>query len=93
MVAVIDTSGSVWEHGVFDFLSELQAILASFGEYEITVLQIDTEIKDVQVFDFSNPFVASEFKICGGGGTEFSPALEYVKENMGNNKKTVKCSF
>lgn len=85
MVAVIDTSGSVWEHGVFDFLSELQAILASFGEYEITVLQIDTEIKDVQVYDFSNPFVASEFKICGGGGTEFSPAFEYVKENMGNN--------
>lgn len=85
MVAVIDTSGSVWEHGVFDFLSELQAILASFGEYEITVLQIDTEIKDIQVFDFSNPFVASEFKICGGGGTEFSPAFDYVKENMGNN--------
>ena len=85
MVAVIDTSGSVWEHGVYDFLSELQAILASFGEYEITVLQVDTHVNDVQVFDFSNPFVASKFQIRGGGGTSFAPAFQYVKENKNNN--------
>jgi len=85
MVAAIDTSGSVWEHGVFEFLSELQAILSSFGEYEITVLQIDTQVNDVQVFDFSNPFDPTTFQICGGGGTSFVPAFQHVKEYMHND--------
>jgi len=85
MVAAIDTSGSVWEHGVFEFLSELQAILSSFGEYEITVLQIDTQVNDVQVFDFSNPFNPTTFQICGGGGTSFVPAFEHVEEYMHND--------
>ena len=87
MVAVIDTSGSVWEHGVLDFLSELQGIIRSFGEYEITVLQVDTEVRDVQVFDFTNPFEADRFQIEGGGCNRFTPAFDWVKKNKANSIK------
>ena len=84
MVVVIDTSGSVWEHGVIEFLSELQAIISSFGDYEITVLQVDTEVRHVEVFEDSSPFEPERFHIEGGGGNRFAPAFEWVAENRSN---------
>ena len=85
IVVVIDTSGSVWEHGVISFLKEFQAIIYSFGEFEITVLQVDTEVRHVQTFDNMRPFDVGRFHIEGGGGNRFSPAFDWVKEEKSNN--------
>lgn len=85
IVVVIDTSGSVWEHGVISFLKEFQAIISSFGEFEITVLQVDTEVRHVQTFDNMRPFDVGRFHIEGGGGNRFSPAFDWVKEEKSNN--------
>jgi len=85
MVVVIDTSGSVWEHGVISFLKELQAIISAFGEFEITILQVDTEVRHVQVIDNARPFDVGRFHIEGGGGNRFSPGFDWVKEEKSND--------
>jgi len=85
MVVVIDTSGSVWEHGVISFLKEFQAIISAFGEFEITILQVDTEVRHVQTFDNVRPFDVGRFHIEGGGGNRFSPAFDWVKEEKSND--------
>lgn len=85
MVVVIDTSGSVWEHGVISFLKELQAIISAFGEFEITILQVDTEVRHVQVIDNARPLDIGRFHIEGGGGNRFSPGFDWVKEEKSND--------
>ncbi|MBT6972626.1 MAG: hypothetical protein HOA04_05940 [Euryarchaeota archaeon] len=85
MVVVIDTSGSVWEHGVIAFLKEFQAIISAFGEFEITILQVDTEVRHVQTFDNARPFDVERFHIEGGGCNRFSPAFDWIKEEKSND--------
>ena len=78
----IDTSGSCAQDCV-KFLSEVVGIAKTFGDYEITLIQCDTEIKDVQVFNADNPLDPEhngiEFK--GFGGTVLKPIFNYVKDN------------
>lgn len=78
----IDTSGSC-EAAVGAFLSEIVGIAASFGQYELHLIQCDTEVKDCRVFNEGNPLNAEnpdiEFK--GFGGTQLQPIFDYVDLN------------
>jgi predicted metal-dependent peptidase len=65
----MDTSGSVSDHALTQFLSEINNI----SKYAVvTVVQADSEVKNSHVF---NP--KKEYKIEGRGGTAYKPALDY----------------
>ncbi|MBQ7651416.1 MAG: hypothetical protein IJS15_10685, partial [Victivallales bacterium] len=81
IVLAIDTSGSVLDC-LIDFLNELVGLTESFGDYKITVLQCDTRITDVHVFDNDTPLTNAEFTFRGGGGTSFIPPFNYVANQM-----------
>lgn len=77
----IDTSGSC-EKDCEKFLSEVNGIAKGFDQYELHVIQCDTEVKDYTVFDQNNPLNADnkiEFK--GFGGTELHPIFQYMDLN------------
>lgn len=78
----IDTSGSTNED-LPKFLTELNALVQSFGNYELHVIQCDTEVKDCTMYDDSNPLDLenNEFKMRGGGGTRLQPIFDYIAEN------------
>ena len=76
----IDTSGSTTED-LPQFFSELTSLLNTFGDYELTVMQCDCEIQNVEKFDAYNPFHSTDWKAYGHGGTDFRPPFVYVAEH------------
>jgi predicted metal-dependent peptidase len=70
----IDTSGSVSESELLEFMSEIYHIWKT--GVEVTIIQCDTRIRSID--EYKGTF---EMKFHGRGGTEFDPVLEYFNEN------------
>lgn len=70
----IDTSGSVSESELLEFMSEIYHIWKT--GVEVTIIQCDTHIRSID--EYKGTF---EMKFHGRGGTEFNPVLEYFNEN------------
>ena len=81
IVIAVDTSGSTTGDIVKTFVSEVYAILNSFGGYELRLIQCDMHIQEDVVFDMDNPFKPDEFKLKGGGGTDFHPVFDLIAED------------
>ena len=79
-VVAVDTSGSTTAD-LPQFFTELNSLLNSFGDYELTVIQCDCTIQHVEKFDVYNPFHAREWETYGHGGTDFRPPFDYVAEH------------
>ena len=80
-VLAIDTSGSVADV-LPDFFGELSALLRSFGNYRLTVLQCDTAIRKVGEFSDASPLPSGDrWKAAGLGGTDLRPPFDYVRDH------------
>lgn len=79
-VVAVDTSGST-TGDLPQFFSELNSLLNSFGDYELTVIQCDCEVQKVETLNGYNPFHAPEWETYGHGGTDFRPPFDYVAEH------------
>lgn len=81
IVVVGDTSGSIGSRELDSFLAEMMGILQDVRPQELIVTGIDCQKPKVwatltSVEDMANARPA----ITGGGGTDFRPAFEWVKE-------------
>jgi predicted metal-dependent peptidase len=74
ILLAIDTSGSVSEDELLEFMSEIYHIWKT--GVEVTIIQCDTRIRSID--EYKGTF---EMKFHGRGGTEFDPVLEYFNEN------------
>jgi predicted metal-dependent peptidase len=75
MLLAIDTSNSVCDKELHEFMNEIHHIYKQ--GVDITIVQCDTAIKSIEPYKGKN-----EIKIYGRGGTEFDPVLEYYNENI-----------
>jgi predicted metal-dependent peptidase len=75
MLLAIDTSGSVSDDELREFMSEIYHIYKC--GVDITIIQCDTSIRSIE--PYTGQF---EMKAYGRGGTEFDPVLEYFNENL-----------
>jgi predicted metal-dependent peptidase len=75
MLLAIDTSGSVSDTELAEFMNEIHHIY-KVG-VDITVVQCDTSIKSIEPYKGKN-----EISILGRGGTEFDPVLDYYNANL-----------
>ena len=80
-VIALDSSGSTTRY-LSDFLAELNAIMTSFGNYALTVIQCDAEIHSVEKFTPDNPLEPGKMQLEGGGGTNFCPVFEYIDTEL-----------
>ena len=80
-VIALDSSGSTTPY-LSDFLAELNAIMISFGNYELTVLQCGAAIHSVEKFTPDNPLEPGKVQLQGGGGTNFRPVFEYIDTEL-----------
>jgi predicted metal-dependent peptidase len=76
----IDTSGSIQNKQVEDFLGEVQSIMDQYKDYNIKIWCFDTDVHNEQDFNASGQALDT-YKIEGGGGTDFMANWEYMKEN------------
>ena len=76
MLLAIDTSGSVSDNELKEFMNEIHHIHKA--GVDITIIQCDTVIQSIKEYDGKFGGIA----ISGRGGTEFDPVLEYYNENL-----------
>jgi len=75
MLLAIDTSGSVSDTELKEFMNEIHHIYKQ--GVDITVIQCDTSIRSIEPYKGKN-----EIKVFGRGGTEFDPVLDYYNANL-----------
>ncbi len=76
---VIDTSGSVGEHEITEFLSEVDGIATANGIAQgITVIPCDSQVGEIQkIRSFS---AITEIKLKGGGGTDLRVGISAAED-------------
>jgi predicted metal-dependent peptidase len=80
IVVTVDTSGSITDTQLARFASEIRKLAQYVGE--ITVITTDAEVHEkVKVSSASDLLKKLKFK--GGGGTDFRPVFEAVKNCLG----------
>ena len=75
MLLGIDTSGSVSDSELQEFMSEINHIYKA--GVDVTIIQCDTDIRAIE--SYKGKF---ELNVVGRGGTEFDPVLNYYNENQ-----------
>lgn len=77
IIVVIDTSASVDDEMISEIINEIFGILAK-RKHEITILECDAKVQ--RVYRIEKPSEVKK-KVVGRGGTEFSPAINYINHN------------
>jgi len=75
MLLAIDTSGSVSEGELAEFMNEIHHIYKA--GVDITIIQCDTQIKSIEPYRGEH-----NLKVQGRGGTQFDPVIEYFNEHL-----------
>lgn len=77
LVVMVDTSGSIGQHELDIFGAEVNGIHSGIRPTRTIVIYCDSNINRVDEFAPEDEVV---LKLCGGGGTDFRPPFEYLKE-------------
>jgi len=80
----VDTSGSIGQEELTEFVSEIVAIARSFNNIKMTLLVCDCEIQGVYPIENGNLERILELKMKGGGGTSHVPVFDWIKDNQPN---------
>ena len=75
MLLAIDTSGSVSDSELQEFMGEIHHIYKA--GVDVTIMQCDTSIRSIEQYKGKN-----EINVAGRGGTEFDPVLDYYNANQ-----------
>jgi predicted metal-dependent peptidase len=79
IVIAVDTSGSVDETLLGTFLGEIDAIMQSYGNYEIDLITADAKVHTHRVF---LPGERLDYTVKGRGGTDFRPTFAYIEREI-----------
>lgn len=77
----IDTSGSVSEEELRDFLSETRGILTGFKQFKARLMACDSEVHTDVVATSLADFDRFKVHVKGGGGTLYSPVFGRLKNS------------
>ena len=83
LVIAVDSSGSVDEELLGDFLSEVNFLMSLVSHYQIELLVCDEKIHSYKTF-YSGETL--EVDIQGGSGTDFRPVFEFVELELDDVK-------
>jgi predicted metal-dependent peptidase len=79
IMVAIDTSGSMTETMLRDFLSETKGIMQTFRDFRVRVCTFDTQLYNYMEFTGENIDSIDDYPMAGGGGTMFEAVWEYMK--------------
>jgi len=81
LVIAIDSSGSIDEALLSQFMAEVESLMMMFTHFEIDVLVCDTKIHSHERFVSGE---ALHVNVVGGGGTDFRPVFEWIENELFN---------
>ncbi len=76
----IDTSGSISNDMLVDFLSEVHGIMSQYNDFKIHIWCFDTAVHNPVLITADTANDLLTYEIGGGGGTDFDVNFEYMKE-------------
>jgi predicted metal-dependent peptidase len=79
----IDTSGSMTDEMLRDFLSETKGIMETFDDFKLTLWTFDTQVYNPKVFTHNNIDEIMSYNPQGGGGTMFECNWEFMRDPAG----------
>ena len=80
----IDTSGSIRQAELSEFMGQVYAITKSFHNIKLTLLFHDDKIVKEEHFNNMNLRQILRVKPCGGGGTSHQEIMDYAKKKSVN---------
>ena len=83
LVIAVDSSGSVQEELLNEFLSEVNFLMLSIQNFQIDLLVCDDKIHSHNTFYSGDSL---EVNLAGSGGTDFVPVFDFIKEKLPNTK-------
>ncbi len=83
IAVAIDTSASIDDSSLNSFLTELEAIMQTFPNYQIELIECDYKIQNTTRLSPLEPIIS---KAKGGGSTDFRAVFEYL-ENLNEDFK------
>ena len=83
LVIAVDSSGSIDEVLLNEFLSEVNFLMTLVQNYQIELLICDEKIRSHKTF-YSGDVL--EVDVKGGGGTDFRPVFHFINENFDDVK-------
>jgi predicted metal-dependent peptidase len=75
----IDTSGSISQEQVTEFVSEIAGIMQTFDDYKVKVWCFDTSVHNAADYDIGNGHEIAAYEMGGGGGTDFDANWQWMK--------------
>jgi len=78
----IDTSGSMTDEMLRDFLSEVKGIMDTFDDFELWLWTFDTRVYNPKKFTPNNLDEIYSYDPKGGGGTLFECNWEFMREPL-----------
>ncbi len=82
LVFAIDTSGSVSNDELAQFIAELKHVMSNLAFEKLTVIQCDTTVTNVEDYEDCDDIPA---KVYGRGGTYFKPVFDHCEEIQADN--------
>ncbi|WP_304546449.1 vWA domain-containing protein [Sulfurimonas microaerophilic] len=79
LIVAIDTSGSINESLLGVFKSEFESIMQNFPSIRIELLIVDAKVHHHYTFVGAEEL---DFKLTGGGGTDYRVVFDYVEQNL-----------
>lgn len=76
----IDMSGSISDRQASDFISEVKGIMEEYKDFKLDLWCFDTNVYNYSKFTGDNADEISDYKVTGGGGTDFNVNYEFMKE-------------
>lgn len=80
IVAMVDTSGSIYAHPqvLAAFWTQIRAIAEELRPERLIVLQVDAALRSVEEWGWQD--LPDEIVAVGGGGTDFRPGFMYLED-------------
>lgn len=79
LAVAVDTSGSINDELLAEFMSEFKGIMESFPSVKIELIIADAKVHAHYTFQGGEKL---EYTLKGGGGTDFRPTFEYIDANI-----------
>jgi predicted metal-dependent peptidase len=76
----IDSSGSMTDSMLRDFMGEVKGIMLQFSDFELVMWCSDTQVYNEQTYTPENIDEIDEYEIMGRGGNDFNCNWNYMKE-------------
>ena len=89
VTVMVDMSGSISNAQGKAFISEVAGMMDAFDGYKINIACFDTKVYNYQTFTSENMDSIEEYKLTGGGGTDFDCIFNYLKEENKNPNQLI----